>query len=281
MRQLKIRTIGDIIKVSEVCIRTALDGGAGLGETAKEIIGACPEIKRIECFEPFLGNHKFWTESDSRIRLWKSALDGAAGRSSFYVPATVGEGVTDWEERVGYSSLGYLKPIDLILRVKRVVDHLLGRPQHWYWVDTVRADEAIDRAPEFLKLDLQGGELSALRGMTKWLTSVHIAWIEYSGARAVKNLLLKNGFKLFSTTLVIADQWGYWHENHLNLIEEKQSSTNRVFRFAWLKEDWKDFDVQFEEMKPYGLIQTDLVALNTRFFDTANIERIQQKIQEY
>jgi FkbM family methyltransferase len=165
-------------------LQSAIDGGAGAGWTAKSML---PHLDgMVFAFEPFPGNHRFFRDCDPRIILIRKALGEANKPMPFRVSSTVSAD-SEWGRRgmEGYSSVGRLveepQPDDLT-------------------IEAVRADDAIPTgtAIDFVKLDLQGGELNALRGMTGLLPGVSLMWVEYEGQPGLPDFLLEN-FEVFDT----------------------------------------------------------------------------------
>ena len=148
-------------------LENAIDGGAGAGHTAKQML---PHLDgMVFAFEPFPGNHRFFEGCDPRIVLIRKALADANGSMPFRVGSVVSAD-SEWGRKgmEGYSSVGMLveepQPDDLT-------------------VEAVRGDEAIPTGTriDFVKLDLQGGELDALKGMTGLLPEIPLLWVEYEG----------------------------------------------------------------------------------------------------
>ena len=89
----------------------------------------------------------------------------------------------------GYSSVGYL-----------VEDPGTPNPGgQVLTVETVRADDVIDGTADFIKLDLQGGELSALQGMERHFRGCYLAWIEFSMQVGLLDHLERSGHLVFVT----------------------------------------------------------------------------------
>ena len=247
-KEIKELRVEDFLPLLDGC-RSALDGGAGAGDTAREMLAA--GVLQVDAFEPFPGNHRFFDPEDTRITLHKFALGETPGAARFEVPSTVKEGTPGWEERVGYSSLGRLKswsPSEL----KR-----MGR-NRVVQVQVVRADDIVEHA-DFIKLDLQGGEFAALKGMKRLLASAKVVWVEFAGDLRVLDMLEE--FELYTTELLF-DKWTAWHEANLVLNRQKDSSLGVPFYFAWHGK-WSKFKDQYQDLRKNGLIQTDIAAVRT------------------
>lgn len=228
-----------------IVLRGAIDGGAGCGSTAKAML---PFIEgEIHAFEPFPGNHRFFTELDPRIRLIQKALSDMNRTMAFRVSHVVTED-SDWGKRgmSGYSSVGYL--------VEKPADNDLS-------VESVRADSFISEV-DFVKLDLQGGELCALQGMGGFLDRVSLMWVEYSGQKGLLDYLDRN-FVLFDTEYFFFgspsdEARAAFHVSRENVM----LSTNRPAWFGFKKRRWSSFEAEFIQAKAAGIVQTDLVCVN-------------------
>jgi FkbM family methyltransferase len=131
----------------------AVDGGAGSGTTAREMIKALSPGRRVIAYEPFPGNHQFWRDLDPRIEFRKSALGSLNGEMTLRVDSAVSSD-SAWGARgmAGYSSLGFLTesepkgPLDCRVNVVCGDDDLVQ-----------------DLPIGVTKLDLQGGKWQPLR----------------------------------------------------------------------------------------------------------------------
>lgn len=160
----------DAYAISGNRLRNAVDGGAGSGTTAEEMIKHLTAESVVYAFEPFPGNHRFFGNCHERVVLRKQALAETHRSVVFNVPAVVGED-SEWGRRgmVGYSSGGRIS--------------LPGRAGLNFEVEAVAADDAIPNPDEidFVKLDLEGGEVNALKGMPRILANAKFLWCEFKG----------------------------------------------------------------------------------------------------
>lgn len=236
-----------------------IDGGAGAGITAKTMLKAMDAGTKCFAFEPFPGNHRFFEGLDPRIILIKKALAEANKTAHFYVSSVVGED-SKWRGGgfEGYSSVGYLT-------------ERTGRAGEYYEVECVRADEEIpsDSYIGAIKLDLQGGELNALQGMTKWLSKVKVMWVEFSGQPGLKDFLEDSGFMLFDTSYMFVGGCSDEAREHFSITQgEVTVSTGRTAWFGTKRGAWKNYDSELAEYKKkFGLVQTDLVCVNREFIN--------------
>ena len=136
----------------------AIDGGAGSGSTAQQILAHLTPGRKVIAYEPFPGNHRFWGEHDQRVELRTAAIGSSAGVMTLAVSAVV-PGDSEWGRRglEGYSSAG------------RLVTRPPSGP-HDTIVEVVVADNDVaDQHPiGVVKLDLQGGRP---RQSKEWLVS--------------------------------------------------------------------------------------------------------------
>ena len=167
----------------------SIDGGAGYGETSKIIAKYTKKDGEVLAFEPFAGNHKFFEGIDPRIKLIKKALYCKNIFKSFTVSKTVSND-DEWAQKglLGYSSLGFIdnssKFKSLILNLKQMLKSFL-KPRVSFIkpnksiVECIRIDSIHNQKIDFLKLDLQGGELNALIGLGNLISEIEIMWIEF------------------------------------------------------------------------------------------------------
>lgn len=243
MEERRVRSFTEVL--TPAC-KIAIDGGAGYGGTAREMLDA--GVTHVHAFEPFAGNHKFF-DDDDRITLHKKALGARNGTDTFRVPQTVAEGVPGWEDKVGYSSVGALDSGSL--KAWNPFDKTRFR------VDVVRADDVVEHA-DFIKLDLQGGEPGALAGMPLLLARAQVLWVELIAKTEIVATIRAAGFQTYTTPLLLK-------ANHtvdgVEVFDEIPSSVGIPYLVAWKTDPWVDFEAEFTGMKGRGLIQTDILAL--------------------
>ncbi|WBQ10580.1 FkbM family methyltransferase [Hyphomonadaceae bacterium ML37] len=192
---LKISSFTTMLKGyrdAKIEIGSVIDGGAGAGSTARSMLRAYPELCRCYAFEPFPGNHRFFEGADERILLKKQALGNKSQTAKFEVPSVVPE-ASEWGEQgmAGYSSVGSLS--------------IRNRPgSQTIEVDCVRAEDVVTPGEKigFIKLDLQGGEVDAIEGMSALLGDVEFMWVEYLGNPDLYDTMSELGFMLFDTKYV-------------------------------------------------------------------------------
>jgi FkbM family methyltransferase len=230
-------------------LENAVDGGAGAGGTAKNML---PHLSGdIYAFEPFPGNHRFFDDLDPRIRLSPCALTEAPRTQSFRVRSVV-EPDSAWGKRgrAGYSATG----------------RLVGDDQEGdYTVECVRADDAIDESVriDFIKLDLQGGEIDALRGMPRLLSQAHFLWVEYTGRSPLVEYLAEDGFRMFDTEYLFYGRPTAAARKHFRVSQPRITlTTGRTAWEGFRKTPWPDYVAEFQRQREAsGVVQTDLVCV--------------------
>ena len=261
---LSLKKIGDLpdllgrLQRQGFTLRDMIDGGAGAGHVSQQLLRYGTHKSSCFAFEPFPGNHKFFDGKDSRIKLVRAALGADNRQVDFAVPSVV-DADSEWGRRgmAGYSSVGFIgtgNPDDTVLRV-----------------DCVRADDAIPDSAnvDFVKLDLQGGELDALRGMASLLESVAFMWIEFTGDRQLLEFLIAQGYHLFDTEyFFLGDPTPEVHAGFAVTKENVILSTGQTAYFAFKKAGWVDYFVEFMELRAKDrLVQTDIVCVRSEFMD--------------
>lgn len=245
----RISSFGPILAAyakAGIPLRDAIDGGAGFGSSAKEMLRHI--TGRVYAFKPFPGNHRFFEGIDPRVTLIPKALADRTGAAALRVPSVV-SAESDWGKRglAGYSSAGH------IVATKKENDLA---------IECVRADEVVGSV-DFVKLDLQGGELNALKGMS-FLRSVTLMWIEYIGQPGLVGYLESQGFTLFDTEFFFS---GAPSDKALELFsvsrEGVKLSSGAVKWSGFKKAPWGDFEPEFKQYrKEFGLSWTDLACVS-------------------
>lgn len=261
----KISSFGTVLaayKKAGIDLRNALDGGAGSGSTAKQMLNYLSDDAHIYAFEPFLGNHRFFAKSDHRIELIPKALAESNKSMTFYVPSTVGEN-SKWGKHgmTGYSSVGYLQEIGD------------ATPNAMFTtVDCVRADDFISQNDQvgFIKLDLQGGELNALKGMPRLLSIASFLWIEYIGTDPLLyDFLVSSDFIVFDTEYFFLGEPTDEAREIFDVSKEGVTlSTGATAWFGFKKMPWSDFRAEFQKYRTtLKMVQTDFLCINKKKVD--------------
>ena len=170
-----------------------VDGGAGIGHTGlayNRILEASLEEPnkgraRITCYEPLAENFAEMSKrltDTRRFHLRKLAVSSANKMTKFVVPHRQTADNENWGRGTSYNGF---------------VDN--GAPHPGYEtieVEMVRLEDDLETQPDFVKLDLQGGELEAIKGLGKMLTDVKLLYIETQlmGNEQACQYLAENGF---------------------------------------------------------------------------------------
>lgn len=260
--------VGDFQSVLDACgragvpIRHCIDGGAGYGSTAKHMLRRC--TGDVFAFEPFPGNHRFYDGIDPRIHLMPYALAEDEGTRSFFVVSTVQED-SPWGKKglTGYSSTGRI--------VKEPKDGALT-------VRSVRADDAVGGPVDFIKLDLQGGELDALQGMKRLAAGCLFMFVEYGGQPGLLDYL-RNDFEVYDTSYVFYKEKTPQALELFDCHREVQNSVGRMTWHGFRRQPWgEDYEGELKAArKQFGLTQTDLVCVNKR--RASEFQRVIQELE--
>jgi len=241
----------DAYRRAGVRLQDAVDGGAGAGTMSTEMLAYL--AGSVYAFEPFPGNHRFFSSLDERVRLLPLALGESQRNVSFRVSSVVSED-SAWGERgmAGYSSVGKLVAGE--------------RESGDLQVQCVRGEDKIppDAHIDFIKLDLQGGELNALKGMERLLPQVAFMWVEYMGSVELLDYLKTQGFLIFDTEYLFHgspadDVYRAFHVSKKDLA----LSTGATAWTGFKRTPWTNFRREFAHYKEkLSLGQTDLVCVN-------------------
>lgn len=236
-----------------------VDGGAGLGETANQMLAACGNrVKTILAFEPNPANVEAFMASDTNlIQVIPSALGAHDGLSAFKITSTT----------KNFGANPYLKPgtsfVGKLVGDQDADDSCIQVPV--VRLDGVLKDRNIEKV-DFLKLDLQGGELNALKGMGSMVETVKLMWVEYSGQEGLFQLLADSGFTMFDTEYLFV---GKPNESVSELFEISRAGRNSIGRdifFGYRRHPWKNHEAVLNAMKlRHRLIQTDLLVVNNKY----------------
>lgn len=179
--------------------KTIIDAGASIGDTSQRLADLFPRatIHAIEPYPPFYEHLERTTKHNPRIRHGKFALSDQSGHALLQINQSEGTNslleANDDGKKV-YGDL--LSPVAEVKVKTQTLD------------DFIKANriEHID----FLKLDLQGGELPALRGATKAMENGSIQCIlceimfephytaQPTAGALLHELIEKRGFTLFN-----------------------------------------------------------------------------------
>jgi|694.fasta_scaffold74324_2 FkbM family methyltransferase len=272
-------TILSKLKAHGFVFRDMVDGGAGWGQTSESMIRFGTESSMCFAFEPFPGNHNFFNGKDSRIQLLKMALGNTNKRTKFFVPSVVNTD-SEWGNQglTGYSSVGSLESSNLSAwkgRLTRRLKSILLKEKYdplSIEVECRQGDEILQAANakvDFMKLDLQGGELNALQGMTNLLKSLPFMWIEFAGDKHLLDYIVSKDFHLFDTSYFFMGSPTPQIKELFDISKENVTlSTGKTAYFAFKKCGWLDYHAEFMELKKNNLlVQTDIFCVKTPYLD--------------
>ncbi len=164
-----------------------------------------------------------------------------------------------WGKRgmIGYSSMGYLRQTE---------------GPNTIVVDCVRADDIVAESEEvgFVKLDLQGGELNALKGMPRILENASVLWIEYIGKDTLLlDYIIDSGFVVFDTEYFFMGDPTDEARKLFDVSREGITlSTNATAWFGFKMKPWGDFKAEFKYCQDaFKMVQTDLLCINKKSID--------------
>ncbi|RED16171.1 WcbI family polysaccharide biosynthesis putative acetyltransferase [Parasphingopyxis lamellibrachiae] len=236
-----------------------IDGGAGLGETAKKMFHRTEMGDvRVVAYEPNANNVEEFIYTHDDLTLVPSALGDSNGTASFLITDTTKKSIRTSFLKTGTSFVGKLE-----------TSNDQSAPGDRYEVPVVRMDDSLAELnineAHFVKLDLQGGELPALKGMGDLLETVHWMWIEYGGQPGLLEFLDQRGFVLFDTEYLFV---GQHNDLTLELFDVSRSGTNSIGKQIFhghRKHIWNDYQRGFAfAQKHRRMIQTDIAAVSPR-----------------
>lgn len=261
LRISDFRTVLRAYRRAGVDLGDAIDGGAGFGSTSSAMLKELGQEATVYAFEPFPGNHRFFKDLDKRIVLKKCALSDEDGTRKFHVPTTVAPD-TYWGRKglEGYSSVG---------KIAKTIDE----NNTYLDVSCVKADsELAGKDIGFIKLDLQGGESAALKGMEILLETVRFMFVELINPVIVPQLH-EYGFSTFDTQYVFVGNPSAEAQEVFDVEKrDVRASTGQRRWKGYKKSGWNNYVDEFRQYKKsFSLIQTDLVCVNRRYVsDFAN-----------
>jgi len=117
---------------------------------------------------------------------------------------------------------------------------------------------------DLLKIDIQGGELKALRGLEKHLSAIDFLWVEYTGSQpGLLRYLRKHDFVLFESAYVFEfGDLGVLARRSFIPIDELDLAPGLKGLKARKVRPWVNFGVEFQYLKRFErMIQTDLACI--------------------
>ncbi|WIM99868.1 FkbM family methyltransferase [Actinoplanes oblitus] len=156
----ELHTIGGLVRPGDVC----LDVGSAAGLYSRTLSDLVGPTGLVHSVEPLSFGHPFWSRvlgarRRGNVRHHAVALGARPGRAAMRVPYTAGGPATsrsflDWQSRGLGSNAEFDRHEDVLVEVS-TVDELVAR-------------ERLDRL-DFVKIDVEGGELHVLHGATATL----------------------------------------------------------------------------------------------------------------
>lgn len=275
--------------ISNLNLKLCVDIGAAAGHSTKKLMEISGFQTEVVAFEPYPGNHHFFEESikanENNVRLVKKAVSDSVGTVEFVVPSVVSGSESGWEDYEGYSSVGFLssvsdtKEASFKLKFKKLLNYpligfvytLLGRSRpQLIKVESTTIDRELGNANiDFMKIDVQGAEEQVLLGAQNLLQGqkIDILYIEWTGEKAVVELLIANGYEVFDSTYVVGPKV---HDKEpfesigFKCIDEINLSTGHpAFEFVLENNSLSPHDaISKVKSSNLGWIQTDLIAVS-------------------
>ena len=262
--------IYDLIKYQD--LRLCLDIGAASGAMTRKIKLAGSVRTQIFAFEPFPGNHKYFSETTkglSGITLFKKAVSSEPGVFRFHVGSVVAGDEKGWESMTGYSSVGFLideKGFNSVTKNSQSME---------IEVEAVTINDVVDRHVDFMKVDVQGGEFGVLKGCQRLIETygIDIIYLEFNGDKRILDLMNEHGYCIFDTEYLIVptkdieqsmlEDMGFHRFRSINL------STGRTAYFASLNLTDGDYCSFLNQAnQKIGTVQTDLIFVHPNFLSS-------------
>lgn len=195
-------------------ISSVVDAGAGIGDTVNPLRSIGEDIT-VTAYEPLPENIRVLNErfvDIPNVRVRPVAISDAAGSARFAVPSRLQQTAGAWAAGTSYNGF-LLRPHSpeswaraALCAFGAIRRRLSGqRPssdQVMISVPTVRLDAEFSEAPDAIKMDLQGGEIAALRGAGQLISAVKLLQLEVQFLResnrvAITQLLQAHNFILY------------------------------------------------------------------------------------
>lgn len=237
-----------------------VDGGAGLGETADLIFRSCIRSKgKLLAFEPNPANvSAFINRFPDHIILLPEALGESSRLASFQTSSTTTKDSSNPFRAPGTSYVGRLTADSLSNEITTI---------------TVPVVRLVDKLKEFrfpridfLKLDLQGGELDALIGLDHMLSDTKVIWLEFTGQTGLLKYVYEAGFEAFDTVYLFVGEPNELIKDLFHIISNGINTIGKKIFFGKRRHLWEDYEKIFDFMKRRRrLIQTDQVLVHKSY----------------
>lgn len=256
-----------------------LDVGAASGSITKMMLNMSPD-SHVMAFEPFPGNFEYFEKNlgrDLRVTLHRVAVSDHTGEVNFFVSSVVAGKEPGWENYVGYSSLGH------------IVNENSPKANSSIKVPAVMLDDLVTEHVRFCKMDIQGGEESALLGAEKLIRNhgVDIFYIEFGGEETILSFLQERGYVFFDNVYLLVGTRNKPSQEQWKIVRPVAISTGKDAYNAWPRNAPRPFDAYCtwvrEQTKQIGGVWTDMVCVHQSFIPefleaAANSLRIETKI---
>ena len=139
-------------------------------------------------------------------------------------------------------------------------------------VESVRGDQELigENRIKFIKLDLQGSELEALRGLEGFLDNqVDLMFIEYMGQKGLLDFLRGGSWEVFDTEYMFSGAQPPESSAAFEVTRTGVPLSNGNYAwFGYRLDEWADFESNFVACRrDLKMIQTDLVVVRTGHSD--------------
>ncbi|WP_416672052.1 FkbM family methyltransferase [Egbenema bharatensis] len=258
--------IYDLISYQD--LKLCVDVGAAAGVITKKIKQAGTNETKVLAFEPFEGNHQYFLKNTATLKnveLIPKAVSVQSGTAKFQVPSVVAGTERGWEEMIGYSSAGSL--------VNDKAGAAQASASREFLVDTVAIDDIVHEHIDFLKVDVQGGELEVLKGCERVICDhgIDVMYVEFSGDERILEFLHAHHYSVFDTDYLIMarnddpsliQSSGFYDLNEVNL-----SNGHKAYHAKLRLVDQEYCSFLRDCRKSFGYVFTDLICVSDRFLD--------------
>ena len=245
-----------------------LDIGAAAGFASILMKKASPDSKTI-LFEPFEGNIPHLLDVMKDQTKWKhvpKAVSNFSGDAAFFVSSVVKGDEKKWSKRAGYSSVGFLVPVE-------EVENFDANKTHT--VSVCQVDEYVDEPVLFMKIDVQGTEFEVLDGAKNTIKNhgVKLIHTEFTGDIRLLKFLNEAGYKIFDTEHMMIALRNDPTPEGLGMINHTISalSTGQGALTGTILNRPSDFEGYCAFMQAtiekYGFFHTDLFCIHDSFMD--------------
>ncbi len=261
LTQNKDITIYNIL--SYIPVHIIIDVGAAAGATTLLSKKFAPQ-SIIYSYEPFPGNWPHFIKNCQNlngVELKKQAVDNKKGVLKFRTAPVIKGNEEKWGHLEGYSSGGKL------VSGQKVSGNIID-------VEAIRIEEEYDTRISFLKIDVQGTELSVLKSAEKLFSKelIDLVYCEYDGQDSLLQFMLDWNYVIFDTNFLVVPTIEGGREilpKH-NVMGETLLSNGRVaYHLDWLEipRGYIEYEKFVNEVGISTLgCQTDLIFVSRSFY---------------